>query len=440
MVALLAPLSVAIVVILILATFVSYSRISGTRDAEMRQDGAVLALLLQHEANEGDSAEALRAHNLPHHLLDGRVQFRILSPNNLVFASDSMPVIGQQIDPGFADMKSGGQYWRVLRLRGGAGIWIDVAEPLSLRRSLTYSMVGSLALPLVFMALAVAMIFGRKVNAALAPLERIADDIRRRDADDLTPLGDSDAPEEVRALIDALNHLLARLQSALIQEREFSDNAAHGLRTPLAVLKLRAQLIERRLGDNPVVKRDMAEFALALDRATDVIDRMLEIVRLSSDDQIKHGFDLSAALGIVFSGFSALLQAKNIELDVAIEPDIFIVGSPGALESAAHNILENAVKFTPVGGRIRVTLGRHGEKVRFAVTDSGPGIRPGEEELIFTRFWRADKSNAGTGLGLALVRRVAILHGGDAGAKMAEGQGLTVFFEIPVAPDASASE
>ena len=226
--------------------------------------------------------------------------------------------------------------------------------------------------------------------------------------------------------------MLGRLQTALTQEREFSDNAAHELRTPLAVLKLRAQLMERRLGDDPALKRDMNEFFVALDRATDVIDRMLEIARLSSETEPLHAFDLSASLLSVVSGFNSAADAKDIQLTFAMEPDIVVHGSKGALESAAYNIIENAVKFVPEGGRIHASLTRGGGMARFAVTDNGPGIRPGEEELIFTRFWRADKNSAGTGLGLALVRRVALLHGGQTGALPTVDSGLTVFFEIPL--------
>lgn len=432
MAALLAPLSVALVMILVLASYVSYSRISAMRDAEMWQDGVILALLLKHEATEGDRIGEVKPPDVPARLLDGRMQFRVTASGTLVSASDRMPKWETPLKAGFSDFKSEGQYWRVLRLSGGRGIWIDVAEPHILRRSLTYSMVGSLALPLILMALGVGVIFSWRVHSALAPLERLAIDLEARDVNDLALLGDYDAPEEVRALIDALNRLLVRLHSALAQEREFSDNAAHELRTPLAVLKLRAQLIERRLSSDQETMRDMAEFGLALDRAAEVIDRMLEIARLSSEHEAMLSFNLSSVMQAVADAFTSVAKVKSIAFTTDIEPDIIVAGSPGALESAAYNIIENAIKFTPEGGCVHVSLVRVDDHVRFTVTDSGPGLRAGEEELIFTRFWRADKSSAGTGLGLALVRRVALLHNGNVGAQTAEDGGLIVFFEIPL--------
>tara|TARA_B110001454_G_scaffold215678_1_gene237561 strand:+ start:1696 stop:3009 length:1314 start_codon:yes stop_codon:yes gene_type:complete len=432
MAALIVPLSVATIVIILVASFVSYNRISTLRDAEMRQDGVVLSLLLKHEATEGDRIGEVKPPDVPAHLLDGRMQFRVTANGTLVSASDSMPKWQMPLKAGFSDFRSEGQYWRMLRISGGRGIWIDVAEPHSLRRSLTYSMVGSLALPLILMALGVGAIFSWRVHFALAPLERLAIDLEARDANDLALLEDHDAPEEVRALIDALNRLLARLHSALSQEREFSDNAAHELRTPLAVLKLRAQLIERRLGGDQESMHDMAEFGLALERATDVIDRMLEIARLSSEREAMLSFNLSATVQAVTDAFASVAQTKAITFTTEIEPDIVMVGSPGALESAAYNIIENAMKFTPEGGRVHASLARVDDHVRFTVADSGPGLRTGEEELIFTRFWRADKSSAGTGLGLALVRRVALLHSGEVGAQIAADGGLMVFFEIPL--------
>lgn len=433
--AFLRPLALAIAVVVLLGAFLTNENVSGLRDDQMRQEARFLLLLASHEAEEGDAVGDIEASDplsAAEAGAEGR-EFRVWSARGEIARSAAMPDFGPGRLPGFRDEVADGRHWRVYVLTRGSngnGIGIEVAEPRATRWKIVAGIVLSLAVPLALLSAAVIFIGSRAVKRALLPLERLSSDLDRRHGDDFSLVDGDDVPREVRPLLVALNRLFDRLGQTLEREREFSDNAAHELRTPLAALRARSQVVERKLRANPELALDLRRFIEAVDRAAGVIDRLLAFSRLSPQDGFAP-FDLTAAIADVTREVAPLGLAKAIGIEVEIAPDLRFTGNETGIRHAARNMLENAFKFTPSGGRVIVSLASAGDDIVIAVADTGPGIAAGEENRIFERFRRGRDPQAGSGLGLALVERVARLHGGQAEATRLEPHGLKVSLRLP---------
>jgi len=425
-------LAAAMAAIIASTTVIAYRNIASQRDLEMEQAASVLELLLKHEALEGDQIGDVPRPLFPKQLLAGRVEFRVHSINGKVSQSSGMPDVRKEPQEGFSDLEIGGADWRFLRQMREGKTRIDIAEPAALRLHMTRDVVISFIVPIVFLILAAALIVDLSVDKMLRPLNRLSAELDRRDARDLVPIANPGLPAETRALIDAINSLLIRLGEALERERSFSDNAAHELRTPLAVLKTRAQLLERRVTKDPTLVHEAREVVAAVDRASALIDRMLELVRLSVDEVARYDVNLSALALEIARDLAPLAIDKGLDMSANITTDLLLHGVPDALASAMRNLIENAIRYTPSGGQIEVTLVRIVDKARFTVTDTGVGIPEGAEAHIFERFHRGDQSTIGAGLGLALVEVAVRQHRGLCRVLRPETGGLSIGFEIPL--------
>jgi signal transduction histidine kinase len=427
------PIGVTILAITLAASVLAYRAIAYQRDREMETSAAVLSLLLRHEALEGDRVGDITGPMFPQKWLGGGIEFRMSAINGKVTQSAGMPNFADAPAEGFSQTAIARRSWRLLRRRQGPTIMVEVAEPLSLRQGMAVDVVASLAVPMVILALILTLIVRRSLTKALAPLHRLSAELDRRDADDLAPVGGEELPQEIHSMVDALNDMLGRLGEAFERERAFSDNAAHELRTPLALLKTRAQLLERRIANDPALAGEVRECVAAVDRAALLIDRMLELVRLSAIDAQPTPVDLSALAQGVARDMALLALDKGLDIAADIAPDLAILGHNEALRSAMRNLIENAIRYTPGGGHITIRLCTQDGAARFSVEDTGIGIAAGEEQAIFRRFHRADRNGPGAGLGLALVETAVRQHRGLCHATRREGGGLHIGFAIPLA-------
>jgi two-component system OmpR family sensor kinase len=239
------------------------------------------------------------------------------------------------------------------------------------------------------------------------------------------------APVEVRPLVRSLNSLLARLADAFDTQRRFAADAAHELRTPLTALTLQIQLARRA--------ETAEERALALDRleqgvkrSTRLVQQLLTMARLEPDAARTMGaFDLGALAAAVVDDKRAFAHERQIALEVSAEP-VAISGQQDAMRILLANLVDNALRYTPAGGTVAVTVERNGADACIAVADSGPGIPDEERERVFDRFYRGRSAPAGgSGLGLAIVRQVATLHGGAVKLATSDAGGLLVSARFP---------
>jgi signal transduction histidine kinase len=318
-----------------------------------------------------------------------------------------------------------------------AGRWqLMLAEPrLGDTTVLAYlgrDLLGSLllAFPLVLLPLWIA------VRRGMKPLNALADAVARRDAQDLSPLGLVPQHDELKPLAAAFDDLLARLRAQLQRERAFVQDAAHELRTPMAVVAAQAHLLATAADAR---EREQARAALdhALQRASHLSRQLLTLATLD-----EHRADTAQDLDLTDLVEQTLAQLAPRALDGG--PDLSLDAPPtlparvdrAAFESVLINLVDNALRYVPRGGRIAVTLAGDADAIHLRVADDGPGIAPEQREAVFERFWRGGGSSdvSGTGLGLAIVRRAALrLRGRVHITDGLDGCGCTFVLELPAA-------
>jgi two-component system OmpR family sensor kinase len=291
-----------------------------------------------------------------------------------------------------------------------------------------------LLLPLAGLVVVLGLLIRAAVTRALAPLEQVRGEIGRRGVQSLHALDSRNLPDEVAPLVETLNDLLVRLDQALVAQRRFIADAAHELRTPLTAVKLQAQ-IARRTDDDAEREAALAQLAGGVDRAAHLVDQLLGMARLepAARQAAFAPLSLDGLVKQVVADFSTLAEARDIDLGVGECAAISVNGQAESLRMMLGNLIDNAVRYTPSGGRVDVELHEHGDMAQLSVSDSGPGIPAAERERVFERFQRlAGADIPGSGLGLSIVKQVVALHGGNITLDTPAGGGLRVEIRLPL--------
>jgi two-component system, OmpR family, sensor kinase len=334
----------------------------------------------------------------------------------LMYYSHPRAPLAPRAELGFSTERTPRGDWRVYGAIVGDNV-VQLAQPLSVRNRLAANVALRTLWPLIvllpLLGVAVWVIVGR----GLAPLARVTRALEARRPQALDPLPDTRLPLEVQPLVRALNGLLARLTEALDTQRAFVADAAHELRTPLAAVQIQSQLVARAQ-DQESRREALVDLQAGVTRATRLAEQLLALARAEPvDGGVKERLDLCALLAECVAAHAPLAERRGVDLGFEKAEPATIMGDADALRAMFGNLIDNAVKYTPDGGRIDVTLQRDREKRPCVeIGDSGPGIPPEERERVFDRFYRdasarARSDVAGTGLGLAIVKRVALQHG-----------------------------
>jgi two-component system OmpR family sensor kinase len=315
---------------------------------------------------------------------------------------------------GLATLETADGGWRVFTTELRDQV-IQVAQPLSVRRQLATSAALKTVQPFMFLLPLLGALIWWLIGRGLAPLHQIAHSVSRRTPDSLEPLCLDDVPSEARPLVESINSLLERLDAALASQRAFIADAAHELRTPLTALQLQAQLTERA---ETVDDRNaaMAELKHGLQRAGHVVQQLLTLARQDPADTSSMPWSvvrLAEVVALAAADHAILAEAKGIDLGVSVADQGAVVqGNFADLRMLAANLIGNAVRYTPNGGRVDVAVRCADGRCRIGVDDSGPGIPPEDRERVFDRFFRrADTVEPGSGLGLSIVKAIATRHG-----------------------------
>jgi two-component system sensor histidine kinase QseC len=266
------------------------------------------------------------------------------------------------------------------------------------------------------------------IRRLMRPLEDTAKRINSKSPDDLTPVEGGNPPRELQPMLDALNALMARLSSALESERRFTSDAAHELRTPLAGLRMRVQLIEREL---QLPDAHLQQLRADLDRCTALVESLLALTRLEpqAEPLKRETVDLNQVLDSLIPSLPS--TSINMERALAVTS---VQAAPVLLSSALRNLIGNAIRYGGAGVRVRVeTTRRHDGDVRLAVRDNGPGVPPEQRPRLGERFFRVlGTGQTGNGLGLSIVARIAALHEATLSFEEGlDGQGLSVVLDFP---------
>jgi two-component system, OmpR family, sensor histidine kinase QseC len=339
---------------------------------------------------------------------------------------------------GFADSTVNGERWRTYSFYDEAnGLTIRAGEPYSPRDYLTRHVVTQTMYPILIGLPVVTLLIWIIVGRGFGPLKRLAEDVHRRDPDNLDPIVAPYAPAEVNSLVTELNELLTRLKHKIDNERHFVADAAHELRTPLAGLKVQAEVALGARNDSERT-RALNNILVGVDRASHLVNQLLTLSRLDeSGSFLRETVDLDQTVRTVILDALAGADQQNIEL--SFEPNAShatkVHGNPDALYVLVRNLVDNAVKYSPPGTLVTVATRDDVSGITLTVLDQGPGIPPADRETVFDRFHRRGMSDAyGSGLGLSIVRRVLDLHGGSIVLGQAPGGGLEVNVSFPAHP------
>ncbi len=366
------------------------------------------------------------------------VTFRVLGPDDATIGGDErIPSVRDRSLRGFHDTELDGGTLRLFSLPiHTADGWcaIIVAETVvkrdAARRQILISRVVTDSLVLL-LTLAVVWF---TVGAALRPLERLARQVQSRGGDDLRPLPDDDVPGEARPLVRALNRLFTLIGETQEAQRRFIENAAHQLRTPLAGLKGQLDLVADEVRSQqqlPAALRERVDrVQQATNRLTHLANQMLTLARSdrpTHDSASRQSLSLPALVDEVVSAQLDAALLRRQDLGAETRPAM-LNAVAWELRELLGNLIDNAIRYTPMGGRITVRCGVEDGRPFVEVEDDGIGIPAPERQRVFERFYRVAGSPAGgSGLGLAIVREIATLYGGRVQLKVGEaGTGVRV--------------
>lgn len=329
--------------------------------------------------------------------------------------------------PGFSNLRNSEGGWRAFSVISGDR-FVQAALPDDARWETAASMALRMLAPLAVLIPALALLAWIAVRRSLAPMARVTAEVERRDAYSMAPLDIHAVPEEIRPLLMALNRLLHRLDGSMEAQRRFVADAAHELRTPLTALSLQAQLVEQAQ-DSGERNEAIRDLRLGITRASHLVSQLLTLARQEPDAQRPFvQLDLAALVRQVIGEFAPLADLKKIDLGVDASQSEFMNGDKESLKILVGNLVDNAIRYTPEGGKIDVTLGNGSSGLVLSVKDSGPGIPIGDRERIFERFFRvAGNEVQGSGLGLAIVKQIAQRHGATVEVSNGENEAGAIF-------------
>lgn len=315
---------------------------------------------------------------------------------------------------GFEDLTIGGEPWRVYYLQAPAGQWlVATGQRIEERDELVLNLTASQILPWLAMLPVMLVAMAWAVRRSLAPVRALADDLGSRQAESLQPVDLARAPSELRPMMAAINGLFGRIEATLARERRFTADAAHELRTPLAVLRAQWDVLRRAQGDD---EKAQAQAALGrgIERMDRLVSQMLALARLDATDTLLTQSRLSwpTVVETALSDVLALADRRHIELACTwpadgVEP-FPLHGDPGLMTVLLRNLLDNAARYAPEGSTVTLCVGADGLSVE------NEGAPPDDSFLgqIGKRFHRLEGHvETGSGLGLSIAQRIAELHG-----------------------------
>jgi two-component system sensor histidine kinase QseC len=370
------------------------------------------------------------------HPYESKISFQLWRGEELISTFGGAPRGPLAETLGFSDRDIGETKWRVYGLATGLlDETLFVAQSYAIRHELIEFLTIHAMQPILWSLPLTVLLIWFSVSDGLRPLSRLAGDIGRRSAERLQPFDKTSVPTEIRPLTNALNGLMEQLDQALSAERRFAADASHELRTPLAVVRTYAQIAKR--SKDPAERTEALEGLISgVDRAVHLCSQLLVLARLDPEaaDAVHPAASLADAVTQALADKQALALSKSLALSHTLpdgDPCVVTV-DPSALGMLVANLLDNAIKYTPEGGRVRISVMPRGDCVVLQIADSGPGIPAADRGRVLERFYRRDgKSTPGAGLGLSIVQRICELYGsgivlldGD------DGQGLCVEVEF----------
>ena len=357
----------------------------------------------------------------------------------LVFQSTPHANLPLDAAPGFSRFEADGKNYRLFSLQSGEQ-YIQVAQDRSGRRGLARKLALKAVSPIVVMVPLLFLMVWWVVSASLAPAERVRSQLASRRADELAEVNEEGLPAEIYPLVHELNLLFRRVRHAFDAQKNFIADAAHELRSPLSALKLQVEGL-RRANDAAAHETAIYRLAAGIDRATRLVEQLLVLARQQAgpaDLEFKEPVQLAAMVQSIVGDLWEAANACRIDIGLVAAQDGVVMGHQDALNILVRNLLDNAIKYTPEGGTVNVSVLAVDAVVQLVIEDSGPGIPSADRARIFDRFYRVagpQSSTIGSGLGLAIVKTIADMHAATVAIDQSQALGgfrITIHFPAAV--------
>ncbi len=342
-------------------------------------------------------------------------------------------------DTGYVNFTAEGEQWRAYA-QVGPSRSVQVAQRMVVRDEFATNSALRAVLPFAAMIPLGWLVVGLVVGRVLRPIRGVTEQLRHWGKSTTNPLVLDEVPDEIMPLALATNDLVTRLQSQLEFREQFISDAAHELRTPLTALRLQARNLKASLDlvDEAALLADMETGVL---RMSDMVSKMLQLARADASAAVRNpvSVDLNETIASSLEQVMPMAIAKEIDLGVSAAVPATVFADPEEIRTLVTNLVENAVRYTPNGGTVDVSLERSGSDIRLDVRDTGPGIPEHFLERVFGRFVKVNASDGeGSGLGLSLVRAIAERCGGHVVlANRQDCHGLVASVSFPLTQPAS---
>ncbi|MDO8904456.1 sensor histidine kinase [Hydrogenophaga sp.] len=305
---------------------------------------------------------------------------------------------------------------------------VQVGKGTAVQQRIARELVADLLAPLLALGVVLSLLVYGGIRRGLAPLTRLADQLENRSINALQPIGMTQAPSEVHALVQAVNGLLGEVERSVHQEKRFINDAAHQLRTPLAGLISQVELAQRETAD-PVLGTRLKKVLTGAERSAHLVHQLLTLARTETTAR-RDPIDLAALGREVSREWTPKAVAAGIDLGYEGAEHRELQGDALQLREAMANLIDNALRYTPRGSTVTLRVEAAGAQTQLVVEDNGPGLSEDDLSHVFQRFWRASEQPGGCGLGLAIVREIARRHSGDATVERVQPHGLRVVLTL----------
>ena len=382
-------------------------------DGHLAQAAALLVVQQAHTDEDDGVADAPSLHKYA-----PKVAFQVFHEGRLVMRSSNAGTTAlSAVTQGFATVQRGeGPPWRVFGTRGvHSDVQVYVAEQTDSRRDILWAVMRSLLQPIALALPLLALLVWWSVRRGLMPLRTLSELLRQRKPQQLDPLPLEGLPQEIHPLVESLNGLLTRIEHMMSAERRFTADAAHELRTPIAAIRAQAQVAQG--ADRDTAQRHHALLATleGCDRASRVVEQMLTLARLDAGpaDTSAQALNLCSVVRQVAADLAPAALARDQRLELDAESQCHVSGDEALLGVLTRNLIDNAMRYSPAGARVVISVHAQASEVVLQVEDSGPGLTEQSIARLGQRFFRmAGQTQPGSGLGWSIVQRIAAATAG----------------------------
>ena len=323
------------------------------------------------------------------------------------------PTFRQDVREGFQSVRLAAVGWRFYIHTLASGTRIAVGQQTEVRDEIAIDSALRTLLPILLLVPALALLMTAIVRKALAPVLELGHQLDRRDDANPLPLPICGVPAEIVPFLTSINNLMSRVNDVMAQQRHFIADAAHELRSPLTALTLQAENLER--AESPEDRATcLAQLRRGLSRACSLLEQLLSLARQRAGNNPISEVSLDGVIRRVLKDLAGMAMTKEIDLGCEQLESIRVNSHGDSMAIMARNAVDNAIRYTPAGGRVDVSLHEEDGRVVFQVVDSGPGIPEGLDKKVFEPFYRVmGGDETGSGLGLAITQSIATRLGGD---------------------------